>query len=277
MADTSPIRWLAALLAALTLQAAHGQQAQATQDAVGPAPASVRWWASFQDAPLNLLLASVDRSARPADRLRLETSVATEYVSARYNTLRLITARELADTAQRRLELLQRSGGADDEALRQARQMAEETADRVDRFQALRADSLGRMAASLEGQSPQMLALLLAPALQDTRVALPSFEAPPQVPGVVLRHRADVAAAEAGLTLAGRVSAEDQLQFARYIQALASSIAPIAPAAGTVPVAIIGTDMGAVLDRAREDVGRKLWQLSACLQTLDGRRADFAR
>jgi hypothetical protein len=264
--------WLAALLAATAMQVAHAQDATPADPSPAPhATASSPWWWSFQDASLNLLLAGAGRTAAPADRMRVETSVVAAYIGARYGTLRLVTAQALAGIAARRLELLRQDGGADAETIRQARLQVEESADRVARFEALRAASLANLAQFLDGHSPRTLALLLQPALQDSRLVVPSLDVPRQVPGVVLRRRADVAAAEANLALAGRVSSHDRLQFAQYVQALSSSIGPQPP--DSRPQEEDGDDMAQVLDRARDDVGHKLWQLIACLEAAGNARA----
>ncbi|HEY1226705.1 MAG TPA: hypothetical protein VGF26_05240 [Ramlibacter sp.] len=264
MADKKRLPWLLALLAAAALQSVHAQDGAQPMDTLPVAGPGAPWWSGSHDATLNLLLAAADRSVAAPDRMKRETAVAAEYFSARYNTLRLVTARELSAVARRRLDLIERAGGAEDEALRQARQLAQEAADRVAPFEALRADALARLAGLLDGYSPRTLSLVLQPALQDTRIVLPAIDVPQQVPGGVLRRRADVAAAEADLVLAGRVSSDDQMRFARYVQALSTAIEPQPPA--PAQEATTGTDIGDVLERARVDVGRKVWQLLACMQ-----------
>jgi outer membrane protein TolC len=207
--------------------------------------------------------------------VRLENAVAAEYVSARYNTLRLITAQAIAGLTSRRFDLLKQNGGAEDETMRQARQQAGEAADRVARFEALRSASVARLAHMLDGQSPRMLAAVLQPALEDSRLVVPTLDIPLHVPGVLLRRRADVAAAEASLSLTGRVSPHERLQFAQYVQALSSNIGPTAPDSTHARAASDGGDIEQVLESARADVAHKLWQLKDCAEAAAKAREDL--
>lgn len=212
------------------------------------------WWSAFHDATLNLVLAS---AAPNAPQLELQAQLADDYVRLRAYGVRLTTARVLAGALQRQQDLL----GADSEDARKLATLSHEAQSRVAQFERLRAQSLEALAAHAAPQrTPQEWGTLLEPLLLDTRPLLPDFELPDTVSGLVLRRRADVAAAEAELARDGRSSGAEQLRLARYLQALATPITADAQPQPLLQKLLAPED---VLQQARRDVAQRLALLAA--------------
>lgn len=261
-------RFTSIALTALLLLGTAVQAAQAQ-------PASnARWWTSLRDATLNLLLTASAQDGPEAERVPREAAVASEYLGARYATLRWVAQHELVTVTAQRLALL-RAGGADDDQLLDARRRAEDATAQAASLERERQAHLERLASLVPGLSAPSLAALLEPALVDARVSRPQ-DVPQHLSGLVLRGRADIAAAEGALALSARLSPDDRLRLARWQQDVAADIDPVPPGAGAVAVSTTTDAVDGVLLRARRDVAEKLWQLAADVQAAERQQAAYA-
>jgi outer membrane protein TolC len=252
--------------------------AAATAAAIA-AEADRPWWWAFHDASLNLLLAPI-QAAAAADRtqaLELQAQAAAEYVKARVYTVRGHTARTLRESAERQLKLLQDADRGDTDAARFAAATVRQSAEREQQFAELRAASMGALAAALGGRYlAQELAVLLEPALDDTRLPVPEVDFPERVSGIVLRRRPDVMEAESHLALSARGSGSGQLRLAQYLQALSQEIGPDDAAAAPGEAQDGATAPERVLVRARFEIGAGLRQLATTNEVMT-QQATYAR
>lgn len=247
---------------ALSCVFAPAVHAQVPADGAPPA-AQHTWWTAFHEGTLDLLVASDDAPADPAQRLARQARITSLYLEARVYSVRLATARLMRDAAARQWTLLQQQGRADSDLARAIVLMARETARREQQFAVLRAESIASLAETVAGRySARALAQLLEPALAERRLPVAEFGLPDAVSGLVLRQRPDVMAAESQLVLSGRAGGVEQLRLAQYLQALSEEIRPTEAGTVDLPAAQRAGDMAGVLQKAREEIAARLAQLT---------------
>jgi outer membrane protein TolC len=195
-------------------------------------PSMPPWWAHFDDATLNLLLAITRSMAGDSDKAMLpeETRVATLYLGVRICAMRLGIARSSHATASRQQWLAGQAKTKDPDAAALADTRLAQAASHAAYFDRLLGEHMSALGALL-GIDANSLSTLLAPAVVNGKLPLLTFPIPERLPAQILRARPEVAAREAQLhfELANNTSAAERDRLDLYQRSLTGFIEP-APA-----------------------------------------------
>lgn len=252
------------------------QEAPAAEAGVQAAPQP--WWSAFEDTRLDALMAPLQDApaADPAALLQAQADAVRAYARLRIAGVRLHTARQRQQVAEQRQLALQTAAEGSPASLRAAARGLRDARRQVEQLQAEQLERVADLATLLRTRHPaEMLGPLLRGASEETQVLLPRFHVMDELPGVVLRHRPDVARAGAMLAPPARGLGGDALELARYLQAMSLPIRASEQPPRMLRLALPG--VGGVMERARQEVAFHLWQLGAATVATREQHAHVAR
>lgn len=315
---------LAALSVTATAQAAASPSPGEAPPPGWEMPASVvaskpsaPWWMAFDDATLNLLvhwahqrqtgLQALQRTgeqetATPGERAdEARRQVVASYLGARVLSARWLALNGLRHASERQLQLLASAPAAAPAAAARPVDNAElqaslrQRSDRVAQQQqalAAQREGLLQTLASLCGLPTNELGELLSPALAQASVPAFASTVPARLPRSILRARADVAAAEAGVLRSLRGTGSPQHVILAQMQQPIGWIDAEGEVSAAAPALAIKTaltasdathpeldELNALLDRATQEVAHDLRSLAerARLQAERAQLADASR
>lgn len=237
------------------------------------------WWSAFEDTRLDALMAPLQAGTAatdPAALLQAQADAVRAYARLRVAGVRLHNARQRLQVAEQRQLALQTAADAPPAAARAATRSLRESRRQAEELQAQQLARVADLAALLRTRHPvETLGPLLRGASEETQVLLPRFHLMDELPGVVLRHRPDVARAEAALAPPVRGLGGDALELARYLQAMSLPIRASEQPPRMLRLALPG--IGGVMDKARQEIAFQLWQLGAATVATREQHAHVAR